>query len=188
MTLESDGWISQASRGSQPWPFSPPSPPHPSLPLFRGWTPGGIWAREVHGKKGSRGGTLLRLQGNPGGAGHGKRADGCREPPAPTPPTQPLLASWPVPILSSRPLCGQERPEGVCCPAGPQEIGQAGEKHPRQSWGGAGPAALGNEPRHTPGPARPHHTCPEGRWAGGRGPSHRGPGWLSDGPAHISRK
>ena len=35
-----------------------------------------------------------------------------------------------APALSSRPLCGQERPEGVCCPAGPQEIGQAGEKHP----------------------------------------------------------
>lgn len=165
---------------------------HPSLLLtplscFPGLDSWGHLGQRSPREEGQQGGTLLRLQGDPGGE-HGKRADGCRGPPAPTPPTQPLLASCPVPILSSRPLCGQERPEGVCCPAGPQEIGQAGEKHPRQSWGEAGPAALGSEPRHTPGPARPHHTCPEARRAGSRGPSHRGPGWLSDGPAHIIRK
>lgn len=159
----------------------------PLSPSFQGLDSWGHLGQRSPWEEGEQGWDSAQAAGQPWGE-HGKRADGCREPPAPTPPTQPLLASWPVPILSSSPLCGQERPEGVCCPAGPQEIGQAGEKHPRQSWGGVGPAALGSEPRQTPGPARPYHTCPEGRWAGGRGPSHRGPGWLSDGPAHISRK
>lgn len=43
------------------------------------------------------------------------------------PPHQPhlLLTSCRVPIFSSHPFCGQERPEPVPCPLGAQEMGLA---------------------------------------------------------------